>query len=199
MTVAICSTPTHPTPNLTCRSGGKWMDGMKIWTNSVSMNCIFTIIKTTFYWAFTFLLDKINNIQSKAKQNEHETAEVIWCEYLFPLKPLKLMLALKQLWWYEKEKSLFCAKKNLLVSSQFKELSNRTKMWVYDACHVCSCVLYLWAHADFCILQGPQIEVEESWLGLGEEEQRALPLNAWVNIKPHYWGVIENLCTFCSI
>lgn len=90
-------------------------------------------------------------------------------------------------------------KENLLVSSQFKELSNRTKMWVYDAFHVCSCVLYLWAHADFCILQGPQIEVEESWLGLGEEEQRALPLNAWVNIKPHYWGVIENLCTFCSI
>lgn len=113
---------THPpNPTLTCRSGGKWMDGMKIWTNSVSMNCIFTIIKTAFYWAFTFLLDKINNIQSKAKQNEHETAEVIWCEYLFPLKPLKLMLALKQLWWYEKEKSLFCAKKNILVSSQFKE------------------------------------------------------------------------------
>lgn len=41
---------------------------------------------------------------------------------------------------------------------------------------------------------------EESRPTLGEEELQALQLHCvWVNIKPHYWGVIENLCSLCSI
>lgn len=35
--------------------------------------------------------------------------------------------------------------------------------------------LPVWAHTG-CCSGGPQIEREESWLSLGEEEQRALPL-----------------------
>lgn len=72
--------------------------------------------------------------------------------------------------------------------------------YLMSAPHLAVCVFTL---RPECVRALPVAETRgrrEARPTLGEEELRALQLPCvWVNIKPHYWGVIENLCSFCSI
>ncbi len=94
-------------------------------------------------------------------------------------------------------------KNNLLPHSLRKNQQYNRGLWILDECPSFSCVCFLLCYLSEPILVVVAGPTNRRWGELTEFRRRgaASPSThcAWVNIKPHYWGVIENLCTFCSI
>lgn len=88
----------------------------------------------------------------------------------------------EHLWCYKEENMFLLCKKenNLFPHSLRKNQQYNGGLWILDECPSFSCVCFFRSAtclSPYCFfVVGPQIEGEESWLSLGEEEQRALPL-----------------------
>lgn len=86
----------------------------------------------------------------------------------------------KQVWCDEEENMfLLCKKENNLFSHSLRKTQQYNgALWILDEPLVSFCVFLLCYLSEHILLfvVGPQIEGEESWLSLGEEEQQTLPL-----------------------
>lgn len=113
----------------------------------------------------------------------------------------------KQLWYVLRHKICFlCARREIISHSLRKTQQYNGGVSMKNECPWFSWVWFRWVLAPLpdwaragCSTGAPS----RWWVELTEFRRRgaASPSTrrVWVNIKPHYWGVIENLCTSCSI